>query len=236
MRFFRYIVSFIVYMGWNGGRVLLCALARVRHRRGGIYDRASQHWASGMLRGTGIKVRVVGRERLDPLTPYVYISSHTSFVDIWALLSELPGTVRFIYKKGMNWIPLMGIAMRAARHIPIDRHNRSRAFAVYDEAAEMIRGGLSAVVFAEGTRSRDGRLKPFKKGPFVLAVAAQVPVVPIYCAGAYELMPPGSWTPSPGTVTVYVGEPIPTAGLGYDARDDLADRTRAAILALGAHE
>jgi 1-acyl-sn-glycerol-3-phosphate acyltransferase len=130
----------------------------------------------------------------------------------------------------------MGMAMRAARHIPIRRQVKSAAFAAYDEAANYIREGMSAVVFAEGTRSRDGRLQPFKKGPFVLAIAASVPVVPVLCAGTYELMPKGSWSPKPGTVTLRIGEAISTQGMTYDERGKLADETRAALLQMGAKE
>jgi len=235
--FLRYVSSFVFYMSWSAGKVLLAALVGVKHRPGGVYDWGSRHWAQGMLRGTGIKVRVEGRERLLTPEPKVYISNHASFVDIWAILAEVPGTIRFVYKKGMNWIPLMGQAMRAARHIPIDRSKRSASFAAYDEAAKFIRDeGSSAIVFAEGTRSRDGRLKPFKKGPFVLAIAAGAPVVPIFCENTFALMPRGSWSPKPGTVTLKIGEPIPTTGLDFEARDALARRAREAILAMGAVE
>jgi 1-acyl-sn-glycerol-3-phosphate acyltransferase len=235
--FLRYVTSFIFYMSWSAGKVLLAALIGVKQRPGGVYDWGARHWAQGMLRGTGITVRVEGRERLLTPEPKVYISNHASFVDIWAMLAEFPGTIRFIYKKGMDWIPLMGQAMRAARHIPINRQSRSASFASYDEAAKFIRDeGISAIVFAEGTRSRNGLLKPFKKGPFVLAIAAGAPVVPVFCENTYELMPRGSWSPKPGIVTLKIGEPIPTAGLTVAARDALATQTRAAIVALGARE
>lgn len=232
----RYLGCFVLYMGWWGTRVLLSAVFRVRQRTGGIYDRAAREWGRAMLRATRITVVVEGRERLDPAVPSVYVANHASEADIWVLLAELPGTVRFIYKKGMDWIPLMGMAMRAARHIPMRRQVKSAAFAAYDEAATYVRAGSSAVVFAEGTRSRDGKLLPFKKGPFVLAIAAQAPVVPVFCGGTYELMPRGSWSPRPGTVVLKIGTPIPTAGLSYEDRATLADATRAALLGLGARE
>lgn len=232
----RYVSSFVVFMAWSAGRVLLAALVGVKQRPGGIYDRGARDWARGMLWGTRMSVRVEGLERLDPAVPKVYISNHSSFIDIWAILAEIPGTIRFVYKKGMDWIPLMGQAMRAARHIPINRRNRSASFAAYDEAARYIREGSSAVVFAEGTRSLDGRLKPFKKAPFVLAIAAGAPIVPVYCGNTFELMPKGSWSPKPGTVVLKIGEPILTAGLGFEAREDLARQTRAALLAMGARE
>ena len=234
MRALRYILAYARYMGWWGSRVLLAALTGVKQRPGGIYDRAAREWGRGMLRSAGIRVVVEGRERLDPANPRVYIANHASQIDIWAILAEFPGTVRFVYKKGMDWIPLMGLAMRAARHIPIRRQVKSAAFAAYDEAAQYIRAGSSAVVFAEGTRSLDGRLQPFKKGPFVLAIAAQVPVVPVYCDGTFELMPKGSWSPKPGTVTLRVGEPIATTGMSYADRAALAERTREVMVQLGA--
>lgn len=236
IRLLRYLGSFLVYMGYWGSRVLLSATVGVKQRQGGIYDRAAREWGRAMLRGTGIAVVVEGRDRLEPSEPKVYIANHASQIDIWALLAELPGTVRFIYKKGMDWIPLMGMAMRAARHIPIKRQLKSAAFAAYDEAAEYIRAGSSAVVFAEGTRSRDGRLLPFKKGPFVLAIAAQAPVVPVLCQGTFELMPRGSWSPKRGTVVLKIGAEIPTRGLTYDDRATLAERTRAALVRMGAVE
>ena len=98
----RYIGCFVIYMGWWGSRVLLAAIFRVKQRPGGIYDVAAREWARGMLRGTGITVRVEGRERLAPTPPKVYIANHTSQVDIWAMLAEFPGTLRFVYKKGMD--------------------------------------------------------------------------------------------------------------------------------------
>ena len=236
IRTLRYLAGYLVYMGWWGSRVLFCAIFRVKQRAGGIYDRSAREWGRGMLRTCRISVQGEGRERLDPAEPSVYIANHASQIDIWAILAEFPGTVRFVYKKGMDWIPLMGMAMRAARHIPIRRQVKSAAFAAYDEAANYIREGMSAVVFAEGTRSHDGRLQQFKKGPFVLAIAAGVPVVPVLCAGTYELMPKGSWSPKPGTVTLRIGEPISTRGMTYEERGNLADETRAALLQMGAKE
>ena len=236
IRTVRYVAALLRFSAQHAGSVVIAAVLRVRQRPGGVYDRAAREWARGILRWCRIRVTIEGRERLDAAAPVVYIANHTSFVDILAILAELPGTIRFVYKKGMSWIPLLGMAMRAARHIPIDRRNRSAAFAAYDEAAEFIRQGASAVVFAEGTRSRDGRLKPFKKGPFVLAIAAQVAVVPVLCANTFELLPKGSWSPKPGTATLRIGEAIPTAGLDYDAREELAERTRAAIVGMGAKQ
>ena len=126
--------------------------------------------------------------------------------------------------------------MRAAGHICIDRGKRTAAFAVYHDAAETLRQGASAVVFAEGTRSRDGRLLPFKKGPFVLAIAGQVRVVPVFIEGSYQLMPRRALYPRSGTVTLRVGEEIATAGMTYEDRDRLSATTRRVLVSLGANE
>jgi 1-acyl-sn-glycerol-3-phosphate acyltransferase len=119
--------------------------------------------------------------------------------------------------------------MHSAGHIFINRQNRKEAFEAYDEAAKVIQSGTSAIVFPEGTRSRTGEIQPFKKGPFVLAIAAQVPVVPVYCAGTFTLKAKGRWTITPHPVAVLFGDPILTTGLKYEDRDALSDRVRAAI-------
>jgi 1-acyl-sn-glycerol-3-phosphate acyltransferase len=233
---FRYVSSFLIYIVITCVWAITAALIGVKQRTVGSYDRSARLWGVGMLQGTGIRVKLEGAEHLDPSRPCVYMSNHASLIDTWAILAVIPGSIRFIYKKGIDYVPLMGRALRAARHLPIHRSSPSKAFATYEQAAKLVREGLSAIVFPEGTRSLDGRLKPFKKGSFVLAIAAGVPVVPIYCHNAYELMPRGSWSPKPGLVTLRVGPPIPTAGLSYDDREQVAAQTRAAILALGARE
>ena len=236
MRTIRYLLGIAVITAWYGGKVIIAALFGLRQRHGGLFDRAGQEWARALLRLNGIKVQLEHPERVDPSRPAVYISNHASFIDIWALFDVLPGTIRFVAKKEFFRIPIIGLAMKAMGHVFIDRANRSSAFSSYDGAAGAIRTGTSAVVFAEGTRSETGKLLPFKKGPFVLAVAAQVPIVPVFCANTFDLLPKGSFAPRPGTVSVRVGEPIPTTGLSYEAREELARVARERMLSLGAVE
>jgi 1-acyl-sn-glycerol-3-phosphate acyltransferase len=201
--------------------------------QGGVYDQATWHWSDGLLRACGITVRVESADRLLP-RPCVYVANHLSVIDIWALVVALPVVPKFIMKKELMRIPFFGAAAAAAGHIVIDRQRRVAAFESYRRAAAVIRRGASACVFAEGTRSRDGRLMPFKKGPFVLAIAAEVPVVPILVTGAYELMPRLARWARPGEVTLHVGPEIPTAGLGYEDRDRLGAEARDAMVAMGA--
>jgi 1-acyl-sn-glycerol-3-phosphate acyltransferase len=236
MRAIRYVLGLTLFTVWYGGKVIVAALFGLRRKHGGLFDDSQQRWARALLRWHGIAVVVVDGERINRAAPAVYISNHASFIDIWALLATLPGSIRFVAKKEFFRLPIIGLAMKAMGHVFIDRANRSSAFSSYDAAAEAIRSGTSVVVFAEGTRSRTGKLLPFKKGPFVLAVAAEVPIIPVCCAHTFDLLPKGSWSPKRGTVEVRIGEPIPTKGLSYEARDELASSSRAQVLSLGAKE
>jgi 1-acyl-sn-glycerol-3-phosphate acyltransferase len=214
---------------WCGGTVVIAGLLRVRHRPGGVYDRAQRSWARALLWAAGTRVTFVGYERVPRDQPVVYVSNHQSWFDILALAGTVPGTIRFVAKKEMASIPLLGQAMRAAGHIYIDRQNRAQALEAYEEVAGLIRQGLNTVVFPEGTRSRTGRMLPFKKGPFVLAIAAQVPLVPVYCAGTFDILPKGHVWLRPHPVTIRFAQPIPTARLTYDDRHQLLERTQSEI-------
>lgn len=231
MRALWYVLTLTVVTLWNAGRAALAGLFRVPHRPGGIYDRATRTYGVQMLAWNGLKVETRGKEHI-PAGPCVFVANHVSFVDILVLMAELPGTVRFLAKRELLRVPLFGWAMKAAGHIPIHRQSRTAAFTAYDEAARMIRGGTSAIVFGEGTRSPDGQLKPLKKGPFVLAISAGVPVVPVYLSGTFEVLPKGSISPRPHPIVMSVAPPIPTAGLDYEARDRLAVECHAALVTL----
>lgn len=229
MRSLWYLVNLIALTFWYGGKAIAAGLLRIPLRHGGVYDECGRRWGRKLLRAAGTPVRMVHAERIPTDRPVVFASNHQSFFDILALLAVIPGTMRFVAKKEMASIPVLGAAMRAAGHVYIDRQNRGAAFSAYEEAAAAIQSGISATVFPEGTRSRTGELLPFKKGPFVLAIAAQVPIVPVYCANTFTILPKGSLRLHPQPITVLFGEPIPTAGRDYDSREELLRETRAAI-------
>ena len=198
-----------------------------------MYDWGSVDWSKNILRAAGTPVIAEGLELIPRDQPVLYVSNHSSMFDIWALSATLPGSVRFVAKQELFQIPLLGRAMRAAGHIPIDRAARKQAFAAYDEAARMIRAGASTpVVFPEGTRSRTGELLPFKNAPFGLAIAAQVPIVPVYVHHTFEILPKGAWRLRPRPIRLVVGPPIPTEGLQPADRERLRDQVRAAMVAL----
>jgi len=211
---------------------VVAALFRVRHRTGGVYDWASIDWSRDILSAAGTPVLAEGLENIPRDQPVMYASNHSSMFDIWALFATLPGSVRFVAKRELFRIPLLGRAMLAVGHVPIDRSARKSAFQAYDEAARRIRGGTSVLVFPEGTRSRTGELLPFKNAPFGLAIAAQVPIVPVYLHHTFEILPKGAWRLRPRPIRLLVGAPIATKGLSPEDRERLREEVRAAMVAL----
>ena len=217
---------------WSTARLVLAWARGVPPGPGSIYEAIPRAWARDLLRSADIEVRARGREQLDGLGTCVYCANHTSFVDPGALIDVVPGSVRFVAKRSLFHVPVFGTALRITGQIPVDRGDRDAAVGSFAEAGRILRHGVSAAVFVEGTRSRDGSLQSFKKGAFVLAISLQVPCVPVYIAGARALMPRGGFVPRPGTVEVRIGAPIPTAGLTYEDRDALRERCWQAMRAL----
>ena len=174
-------------------------------------------WARFTLRCARVRVEMKGVENI-PSGPAVYMANHSSHFDVFAILGHLNVQFRWTVKKELFTIPLLGLAMRRAGYIMIDRSNHERALASLRVAAEKIRGGSSIVIFPEGTRSCDGRLRfPFKKGGFHLAVQAGVPIVPVTVVGAREVLPKHGKRVKPGTITLNVGSPIEKTGHGVEA-------------------
>ena len=217
----------------HAGGAAIAGLLGVKNRRGGIYDWAGTGWSREVLSAAGTPVVAEGLDQIPTDRPVMYASNHSSMFDIWTLFATLPGSVRFVAKEELFKIPLLGRAMRAAGHIPIVRTARKKAFEAYDAAARTIREGTSSIiVFPEGTRSPTRELLPFKNAPFALAIAAQVPVVPVYVHSTFDILPKGGWRLRPRPIRLLVGTPIPTTGLGASDREQLRDDVRAAIVAL----
>jgi 1-acyl-sn-glycerol-3-phosphate acyltransferase len=173
------------------------------------------------VRAAGIRVRLHNVERMQSGAPRIYLSNHVSWFDVLTLASVLP-RYKFVGKAELFRIPIFGSAARAAGMIPIQRENRKSAFESYRVAAERIRAGASVVVFPEGTRGKSYALRQFKKGPFVLAVAAGVPIVPTIVHGTMEVMPRDSFRIRPGIVDIHFLDSIPSEGLTYEDRNRLS--------------
>ena len=202
--------------------------------RGDLYLLYARTWSGWILRSLGIPLAVTGRERLEPGQTYVLMSNHQSVFDIFALFRAFDRPFRMVAKRVLFWIPILGWSMWMCGFIPIDRSNRESAIRSLDRAARRIRSGISVLVFPEGTRSRDGTLHPFKKGGFMLALEAGVPVVPVVVLGTDAIMEKGSLRVGRADVTVRIGTPIETAGRGARGRDLLMDEVRRAMIDLGA--
>jgi 1-acyl-sn-glycerol-3-phosphate acyltransferase len=168
---------------------------------------ARHAWGPWGLRVAGAKVEVLRRPAL-PAGPLVFASNHESALDIWVLFKELPRSFRFIAKQELFRIPMFGWYLSLGGHIAVDRTHHARAVHSLRRAGAAVRGGTSLVVFPEGTRSRDGQVHPFKKGPFVVAMEAGVPVIPVAIAGSGRVTPKNVIAVVPGTIRVAIGDPV----------------------------
>lgn len=182
-----------------------------------------------VLRVGGVRLEVYGREKIPAGQPVVFMPNHQSNCDPPAVITVLPPT-RVMAKKGLFAVPILGRAMRMRGFVPVDRQNRERAMQAIEEGVKALQAGESFMIYPEGKRSSDGRLLPFKKGAFVLAIRAQVPIVPISISGASKVMPKGAFAIRPGVVRITIHDPISTAGCSVEEREELSERVREAIL------
>lgn len=170
--------------------------------------------------------------RMPPLPPgpVIVASNHESVLDIWVLFCVVQRSFRFIAKEELFHLPIFGRYMRLGGHIPVDRSNHQRAVASLAKAGDTVRAGTSIVVFPEGTRSRTGRVQSFKKGPFVVAKQAGVPVIPVAISGSGKVTPSQHVAVYPGTIRVAAGDPIDPAR--FPDKESLLVEVRRQILEL----
>jgi 1-acyl-sn-glycerol-3-phosphate acyltransferase len=179
------------------------------------------------VRIAGVKVKAVGLEKIDPARSYIFMSNHISNLDPPIMIPLIPKRTSVMVKKELFKMPILGETMRIGSLVPVDRGNRDAGISAVREASKVIRQGVNMTVYVEGGRSFDGRLLPFKKGPFYLAVECQVPVVPVTISGTERAMPKARFSIQPELVTVEFHDPIEPAEFGD--RDNLMAKVRAAI-------
>jgi 1-acyl-sn-glycerol-3-phosphate acyltransferase len=196
--------------------------------------RVSQLWVRGNLLLTGVRVHTRYEAALDSDTPYVFVSNHQSHYDVLAVVAALPAfQLRWVAKKELTRVPVFGWALRHSDHIIIDRSDHVQAMQSLRAAAEKMRSGLSVIIFPEGTRGPgDGSMLPWKRGGFVLALDAGIPIVPLAIRGSADVLGRHGWQIHGGTIDVLVGTPIPVAGLD---RDELMRRVRERLEAMLPH-
>jgi 1-acyl-sn-glycerol-3-phosphate acyltransferase len=218
---------------WTAGWICLALLVRLAS--GGCrwpLRMASRCWAPGLLRGAGVRLQVEGLERIDWSRPHVFVANHQSQIDICALFRALPVPLRFVLKQELAGVPFVGAYARAMGMVFIERASARRSARRLHAAAGIVRRGASLCAFPEGTRSRDGRVGPFKGGSFQLAIGAGVPVVPVAIQGSGTVLPAAGFHVRPGAIVVRIGAPLPTQGLALHDRNALARQARAAVVAL----
>ena len=188
-------------------------------------------WSPVLIWASGARVVVSGLENVDPRRPTIYVSNHQSTLDIPVHFVAIPVNFRYVAKHQLKYVPLIGWYLWLAGHVFVNRGQRDKAISSMDAAARRVRAGISVFLYPEGTRSDDGRVLPFKKGPFALALKSRVPVVPITVEGTGTVMPKNSWDIKPGPVYVKIGKPIDTTHFAENDREGLARAVRDVVIA-----
>jgi 1-acyl-sn-glycerol-3-phosphate acyltransferase len=179
------------------------------------------------VRLAGVRVQTIGLDQIDPSRTYIFMSNHISNLDPPITIPLIPRRSSVMAKKELFGYPILGEVLRIGSLVPVDRGNRDAGIAAVREAVKVIKQGINMTIYIEGKRSYDGRLLPFKKGPFYLAEQCDVPVVPITISGTEKVMPKKQFAVRPGVVTVQFHQPIEPKDFGD--RDCLIAKVRAAI-------
>ncbi|WP_150911441.1 lysophospholipid acyltransferase family protein [Marinobacter halotolerans] len=191
-------------------------IAALLGRSGNAAFHGTQVFAWCILRLAGIRLRVSGREHIDPARRYVILSNHASFFDPPALVLALGLQYRWVIKKEVRKVPLFGLALETSRNLFIDRSRGSDALESIKRGVAQLPEATSILIFPEGTRSWDGRLLPFKKGGFVIARDGQLPILPVTIRGSHDRLPKGTAAFSPGLIEIVIHQPVETAGRETD--------------------
>jgi 1-acyl-sn-glycerol-3-phosphate acyltransferase len=176
---------------------------------------------------TGAKVKLVGLDKIDPAGTYIFMSNHVSNLDPPLLVPLIPGRTSVLAKKEVWRIPILAKALDLAEIVPVERSNRDSAISSIRRAGEVMQHHINMTIFPEGTRSPDGRLRPFKKGPFHLAAETGFPIVPVTILGTYEMMPKGSMIVKAGTATLVFHPPVDPKQ--FASREELMQAVRETI-------
>jgi 1-acyl-sn-glycerol-3-phosphate acyltransferase len=209
---------------------LVCIVVGLVDRSGLKAHEVSGRWGAFLLWCLGVRVELIAANERPP-GPAVYAANHASVLDIPILFAHMPVDFRIIHKRSLFLIPVIGLYLKVCGHVAIDRRRAFKARKSLDKAIRRISGGLNVLVFPEGTRSSTSEVQPFKRGSFVLAIDAGVPVVPVSLCGVKAVIPRGILSLRPGLVRVVVHSPVPTTGRTGGDAGRLAEEVRAVVTA-----
>ena len=202
----------------------------------GLFDRDGRtlHWFSRtwswlIMNTIFSPVTVTGLEKIDTAKPHVYAANHASAMDIPVLYVQLPFQFRIVFKKELLSYPLVGWQLKRSGQVCIDQQKPSNSIAAIRSAVKSLKNGMPLVIFPEGGRTPDGKIRPFLPGAFFLAIKAQVDIVPVALVGTYELLPMDTYHIKCRPLEMRVGEPIPTAGLTMRDLEALSARVQKAV-------
>ena len=195
-----------------------------------LIEKIIRAWSRVWLAASGTKLEVEGAENIDPNRSYVVVANHLSTLDIMACLLAVPLPIRFLAKKELFRVPVLAQGMRMVGIIEVDREARGAVHSeVNRQSRELIEKGRSLIIYAEGTRPRNGVMKPFKKGAFTMDIRSGLPVLPLSIHGSYEAWPPGTPLVRGGVIRVVLDKPVETEGMSTSDTGDLRDQVREVI-------
>lgn len=226
LRAYLFLIIFVPLTFVFAAVALVCTLF---DGTGRLYHRIACAWSRVSLGMAGVEVQVAGLEHVPVTVPVIFMSNHQSNFDILALYQAIPVRFSWIAKEELFSYPVFGHSMARAGYIPLDRSDGRKSVKSMIAAAERIHQGSSVVIFPEGTRSEDGSLIPFKKGGFLLAEKAGVPIIPVTISGSGEINPAKKLWLKPGTIRIRFAEPIPVTAQTGRTRNDLMEQVKAAI-------
>ncbi|MGE5285448.1 MAG: lysophospholipid acyltransferase family protein [Actinomycetota bacterium] len=227
---FQMMIVALATLGIGLPAITLGLLVPGQSRKGKIFRWVTKSYSRILLPVFGVTVETRGVSRVDRDVPYVFMSNHASHVDSLALAVSIPHPLHWVFKKELSKIPVFGWVLLSLGQIMVDRRNAMQSRTALSNAAASLTENNSVLIYAEGTRSRDGRLQPLKKGGFHIALRAGLPIVPVRISGSHDIVPPGSLRVRPGRVVVELFDPIPTAGKTEADVPELMARVRDALL------
>lgn len=226
----RTIITVVVGVTATIIAVAFIAVMVVINDRSPLIEKVIRVWSRAWLVASGTKLEVEGAENIDPKRSYVVVANHLSTLDIMACLLAVPLPIRFLAKKELFRVPVLAQGMRMVGIIEVDRQARGAVHSeVNRQSRELIEKGRSLIIYAEGTRPRNGVMKPFKKGAFTMAISSGLPVLPLSIHGSYEAWPPGTPLVRGGLIKVVLDKPVETEGMTTSDTGDLRNQVREVI-------